>query len=1496
MTARNARPSTAPAKEQDDDADARSNWSTFIQAYASGLWDPHRTPTSPDHNQISVPLHRVRASFSNHLHADAQQHQSSPQPLASAGTHEVQTTAATLRWAGSLVDISPLALPSPEHELTDPMRNSMAVIPGSHPLDTDQSHPLTPHITSPTVNITATSPLLLPAKSPMKLTLARRRSENTWPPNYDEPVLTPGGSRLRLSSFWEGTQDVDHGTVNLSLDGKERKKPPDLSVLQEVPGVESNPSTPEAAPAKTQYTDPPAAADYFAPAHPPMAESSPREATSDPTSALSNGSPSNSMSPSRPNPAPLQVLSVPALPFLGTHSAPAVPRRVSLTRQTSSPLPSAASNTYPSGSYPANDLFKYPYSSNEHSISIGSDIQNTTSPTSTHTSASGTPVGTLSSSALNSAVPSTTSTTPITPNLSAPAGTTVTPFLLDITSPPVVQSSPASAGKLAREEQMFRDLGYLVPPNPPDELERRRALYKFNIWNTGPDLNFDRIAHLAKLVFNTKGVVISLIDGQDQWFKSEWGVKSPSCARGHSLCAHAILQRGDEPMVILDSHLDWRFAKNPLVTGPPHIRFYAGAPLRTQEGFNIGTLMVVDDSPREDFTPRQRHTLKEFAAIAMREMELWRDKIQLRIRDRIQTSMEQFSRECLEIDSESQAQGKVDRPDLIVGASMDKVYSRAAKLVKRTLDVEGVIVMDVSHCEVLETMNAEGSVSLVMHHGESVLTESNGNGGPDAGTLSEVTTRQLTVEEYGRLNAFFAKHPDGKISENIVPVAFRPFLPTRIQYALTVPIFNIDKRPFALLCAYNASEHTKRFLEGHELSYLRAIGVIILSAVLKRRMILADKAKSLFISNISHELRTPLHGILAAAELLSESQLNHSQDSILQTIHACGTSLVETVNHVLDFTKLSGNTKAGGVEKVIVPSKVDLMQLVEEAVDGCWVGHRARTQITRDSGIGSVYSPPEKDQGQAPPVDRQHVETIVDIGHREGGWLVKCEKGGIRRVLMNLFGNSLKFTTDGYVHVVLRQLPPCEDDPPNKVRIELGVFDTGKGISQNFLKNQLFHPFSQENPLQTGTGLGLAIVHSIVHSESVDGKVDVWSEEGSGTEIRVTFSAEVPEDTEGTCPGSEPLRFDDAKPSPTVSLIGFDDAHDGVKLLRGALEEYLSGWWGFTIRPASEGLGNILILNNDPSLVVKATEQRDITRPFVILSAARGSPAIMAIASEHDRIGGFCRIVYKPGGPSRLRAVMKLCLHTFNIAGSSDGSATGAVRGDDVYQNYPEGDQTPGYGAFIPRRNSEDNHKKSGDYYARPILNRSTTAHPRAAAWVSLASTIETPDDDDDRADSESASPTISVGSGGILLKSSIGTIESGVQRFRILVVEDNSILRNLLVKWLQTKGFDFRDAVDGQDGVRVYEEEGPFDVVLIDLSMPVLDGIGATVQIRRLESIALTQTSDRRTRPARILALTGMSSLEDKRKAFEAGVDGYLVKPVAFKTLNEMFQRLGIS
>jgi hypothetical protein len=142
---------------------------------------------------------------------------------------------------------------------------------------------------------------------------------------------------------------------------------------------------------------------------------------------------------------------------------------------------------------------------------------------------------------------------------------------------------------------------------------------------------------------------------------------------------------------------------------------------------------------------------------------------------------------------------------------------------------------------------------------------------------------------------------------------------------------------------------------------------------------------------------------LAAAELLSDTQLNHTQSSFLQTVQACGTSLVETVNHVLDFTKLSGNSKAGGVEHVIrttkyalhychsplylissrnffpLISRIDVLQLIEEAVEGSWIGHRARMlSRQQESEIGSLYAPPRQDGS-----GKKLVEIVIEIGDRE---------------------------------------------------------------------------------------------------------------------------------------------------------------------------------------------------------------------------------------------------------------------------------------------------------------------------------------------------------------------------------------------------------------------------------------------------------------------------------------------------------------------------------
>lgn len=137
----------------------------------------------------------------------------------------------------------------------------------------------------------------------------------------------------------------------------------------------------------------------------------------------------------------------------------------------------------------------------------------------------------------------------------------------------------------------------MIAPVPHDEFVRLRALHSLEILDTEPEPIFDRITQLAAHIYGTPIATITLIDSNRQWFKSCVGLPERETSRDIAFCAHAILQA--ETLVIRDAREDPRFANYPNVIGPPHIRFYAGAPLITSQGFAIGTLCVIDQSPRQ---------------------------------------------------------------------------------------------------------------------------------------------------------------------------------------------------------------------------------------------------------------------------------------------------------------------------------------------------------------------------------------------------------------------------------------------------------------------------------------------------------------------------------------------------------------------------------------------------------------------------------------------------------------------------------------------------------------------------------------------------------------------------------------------------------------------------------------------------------------------------------------------------------------------------------
>jgi signal transduction histidine kinase len=157
-------------------------------------------------------------------------------------------------------------------------------------------------------------------------------------------------------------------------------------------------------------------------------------------------------------------------------------------------------------------------------------------------------------------------------------------------------------------------------PVPANETERLEALYQYGILDTPPEAAFDRITGLAARLFQTQTVLISLVDESRAWFKSSIGFDAPEVSRDATLCNFSVLT--DELLVVADARLDERFACNPFVQSDSGVRFYAGAPLITRKGFNLGTLCLLDSQPRANFSAEQRATLCDLAAIVVDELEL----------------------------------------------------------------------------------------------------------------------------------------------------------------------------------------------------------------------------------------------------------------------------------------------------------------------------------------------------------------------------------------------------------------------------------------------------------------------------------------------------------------------------------------------------------------------------------------------------------------------------------------------------------------------------------------------------------------------------------------------------------------------------------------------------------------------------------------------------------------------------------------------------------
>ncbi|MBB4130980.1 MULTISPECIES: GAF domain-containing sensor histidine kinase [unclassified Xanthomonas] len=248
-------------------------------------------------------------------------------------------------------------------------------------------------------------------------------------------------------------------------------------------------------------------------------------------------------------------------------------------------------------------------------------------------------------------------------------------------------------------------------PKPPSEAMRLQALRSYGILDTPREAAFEDITRLASIICQTPIALISLVDADRQWFKSERGMGERETPLFKSMCAHALLD--NDVLVVPDTRRDVRFARNPLVTGESPLYFYAGALLKTADGLPLGTVCVLDRQPRQ-LTDEQVEALKALARQTMAQLELRRALLLAEESDRYRSRLMAIAGHDLKtpLRTAAYAIDKMRRhanvesiPNLVtardaiglVARSLDELATLAAASKTATPDMQSIPLEDVVH-------------------------------------------------------------------------------------------------------------------------------------------------------------------------------------------------------------------------------------------------------------------------------------------------------------------------------------------------------------------------------------------------------------------------------------------------------------------------------------------------------------------------------------------------------------------------------------------------------------------------------------------------------------------------------------------------------------------------------------------------------------------------------------------------------------------------------
>ncbi len=716
----------------------------------------------------------------------------------------------------------------------------------------------------------------------------------------------------------------------------------------------------------------------------------------------------------------------------------------------------------------------------------------------------------------------------------------------------------------------------ITAPLAPDEAARLLKLVELNVLDTPADPVLDGLVRSAAAIVGCPISLISLIDAERLWFKAKVGLSIGQTPRGPALCAHTIL--GSQLFEVPDTTLDPRFVDNELVTGEPHVRFYAGVPLDF-DGHKLGTLCVIDQQPRR-LSPVQRTLLQDLAQAVEHWMRASRQHRLLNEAEAYQRLLfEQLGDGVLLLDSAhrildanpgAQAMLGYGREELLRLRLHDLLAEHEHEHLDQAVSLTMAGANEPSKWEPVRRdgsrFPAEVSVrpldgqrrvavlrEISQHHPQdqqlrqlALAVEQSSESVVITGLAADIEyVNQAMIDSSGYLReeligsnsrilqsgrtprstyrAMWARLRSGRAWKGLL-FNRRKDGSEYVEFAVITPIRLPHGRITNYLAVKTDVTETRRMRDeiGQHRDHLEEL-VAQRTAELaqaKQAAEAANEAKSAFLAAMSHEIRTPMNGVVGIVDVLRQSSLTLHQADLVDTIRESAFALLGIIDDVLDFSKI----EAGRLSLDREP--VDLRRLVEGVCDGL-------QPVSCVRGVGlAVY------------VDPRLPEWISGDALR------------LRQILVNLLGNAIKFSAGlGRSGRVRLRAEPDADG-----RLRLQVNDNGIGMTVE-AQTRIFKPFVQAERLTTrqygGTGLGLTICARLV--ALFGGTIEVNSTPNEGATFTVTLPLQAHDGEPVARPAGEP-----ALP-PLLDLTGVDF----LVLLHD--EQQASDWCTYLVAAGARG-------------------------------------------------------------------------------------------------------------------------------------------------------------------------------------------------------------------------------------------------------------------------------------------------------------------------------------